>query len=148
MKVALCRSFSFRSAYRNDGLDEQGHPLGRHRTSSSRHFHQPLAGTVRALTAFAATTPSAYFCRPARVDRSILSLDSETNSRSPEVSSTAFRTQPPDLQPVLLMDMDFVVNCQLVQHRTPQIRFLYIGSRICSTLLSDPVSRRCPCASL
>src|SRR5947208_17105741 len=31
---------------------------------------------------------------------------------------------------------------------TPQIRFLYIGSRVCSTLLSDPASRRRPCASL
>src|SRR5947209_15647948 len=31
---------------------------------------------------------------------------------------------------------------------TPQIRFLYIGSRFCSTLPSDPASRRRPCASL
>src|SRR5271165_5262506 len=28
------------------------------------------------------------------------------------------------------------------------LRFLFIGSRLCSTLLSDPVSRRRPCASL
>src|SRR5271155_3378548 len=32
--------------------------------------------------------------------------------------------------------------------RMPHIRFLSIGSRLCSTLLSDPASRRCPCASL
>ena len=57
----------------------------------------------------------------------MFSLDSKTNGGSPEVSSTAFRTQPPDLQPVFLMDMDFAVICQLVQ---PQIRFLYIGSHI------------------
>ena len=31
---------------------------------------------------------------------------------------------------------------------TPLIRFLYIGSRICSTLPSNPASRRRPCASL
>ena len=31
---------------------------------------------------------------------------------------------------------------------TPQIRFLYIGSRICSTLPSDPALRRRLCASL
>ena len=31
---------------------------------------------------------------------------------------------------------------------TLEIRFLYIGSRFCSTLLSDPASRRRPCASL
>src|SRR5215475_3236191 len=30
----------------------------------------------------------------------------------------------------------------------PQIWFLYIGSYVCSTLLSDPASRRRPCASL
>ena len=31
---------------------------------------------------------------------------------------------------------------------TPQIRFLYIGSRTCSTLPSDSASRRRPCALL
>src|SRR5271167_2305829 len=57
------------------------------------------------------------------------SLDpqSRTNGRSPEVSSTAFRAQPPDLQPVPLMDMDFAIICSLVQHRMPLIRLLYIG---------------------
>ena len=95
-----------------------------------------------------ATTPSADFCRPFRINRSILSRDSTTNGRSPEVSSTAFRAQPPDLQPVPLMDMDFVIICSLVRHRMPQIRFLYIGSHVCSTLLSDPASRRRPCAWL
>jgi hypothetical protein len=32
------------------------------------------------------------------------------HSRSPEVSSTVFRTQPPNLQPVPSMDMDVVVS--------------------------------------
>ena len=82
------------------------------------------------------------------MDRSTLSPDSGTNGRSPEVSSTAFRTQPPDLQPVPLMDMGFAIICPLARHRMPQIRFLYIGSYVCSTLLSDPASRRRPCASL
>src|SRR5207249_9928633 len=109
---------------------------------------QPLAGTVRAFIAFATTTPSADFCRPVRIDRSILSPESRTNSRSPEVSSTAFRTQPPNLQPAPLMDMGFAVIGQLARHRMPLIRFLYIGSCVCSALLSDPVSRRRPCASL
>ena len=97
---------------------------------------------------FVPTTPAADFCRPVRMDRSTLSPDSGTNGRSPEVSSTAFGAQPPDLQPVPLMDMDFAVNGPFVQHRMPLIRFLYIGSRFCSTLLSDPASRRRPCASL
>ena len=82
------------------------------------------------------------------MDRSTLSPDSGTNGRSPEVISTAFRTQPPDLQPVPLMDMGFAVACLLARHRMPLIRFLYIGSCVCSTLLSDPASRRRPCASL
>jgi hypothetical protein len=47
-----------------------------------------------------------------------------------------------------LMDMDFVVPSQLVRHRMPLIRFLFIGPYVCSTLLSDPASRRRPCASL
>jgi hypothetical protein len=92
--------------------------------------------------------PSADFCRPVRIDRSTLSRDSETNGRSPEVSSTAFRTQPADLQPVPLMDMGFAVTCPLARHRMPRIRLLLIGSYVCSTLLSDPASRRRRCALL
>jgi len=93
-------------------------------------------------------TPPADSCRSVRTDHSILSFDFETNGRSPEVSSYAFSAQPPDLQPVPLMDTDFAATCPLVRHRMPQIRFLYIGSRLCSTLLSDTASRRRPCASL
>src|SRR5580700_4373684 len=54
-----------------------------------------------------------------RMDRSILSHDSVTCRGSPEVSSTAFDAQPPDLPPVLLMDMRFAVACQLAPHRRP-----------------------------
>jgi hypothetical protein len=61
---------------------------------------------------------------------------------------TAFNAQPPNLPPALLMDMDFAVSCQLVLRRRPHIRFLSIGSRLCSTLPSDPASRQRPCASL
>jgi len=92
--------------------------------------------------------PSADFCRPVRIDHSTLSPDSGTNGRSPEVSSTAFRTQPADLQPVSLMDMGFAIIRPLARHRMPLIRFLYIGSYVCSTLLSDLASRRRRCASL
>src|SRR5262250_2491966 len=87
--------------------------------------------------AILATLPSADFCRPVRMNYFTLSLDSETNGRSPEVNSTAFSAQPPDLQPAPLMDMGFAVICLLVRHRMPQIRFLYIGSRLRSTLPSD-----------
>src|ERR1017187_8690819 len=92
--------------------------------------------------------PAADLCPTVRVDRSTLSPDSGTWNRSPEVSSTAFNAQPPNLQPALLMDVDFATICPLVQRRMPRIRFLSIGSRLCSTLLSDPASRRRPCASL
>src|SRR5439155_12416156 len=104
--------------------------------------------TVRAFIRCRTTSPSADFCRPVRRNRFHLSLDSETNGRSPEVSSAAFRTQPPNLQPAPLMDMGFAVICLLARRRMPLIRFLYIGSYVCSTLLSDPLSPKCPCASL
>ena len=103
---------------------------------------------VQAFVPCGTTMPSADFCRTVRMDRSTLSPGSGTRDRPPAISSTAFNAQPPNLQPVPLMDMDFAVICQFVRHSTPHIRFLSIGSRLCSTLLSDPASRRRPCASL
>src|SRR6266498_2879142 len=121
--------------------------------SMSRAAYSPLPlpslrRTVWAFIRCRTTTPAADFCRPVRMDRSTLSPDFGTNGRSPEVSSTAFCAQPPNLQPAPLMDMDFAIICPLVRHRMPQIRFLYIGSHVCSTLLSDPPSRLRPCVSL
>src|SRR6266705_1454323 len=75
------------------------------------------------------------------MNRFVLSHDSVTCRRSPKVSSTAFPAQPPDLPPLSLMDMGFAVSCPLARHRRPHIRFLFIGSRLCSTLLSGPASR-------
>ena len=49
-----------------------------------------------------------------------------TRSRPPEVSSTAFRAQPPNLRSAPLMDMDFMVSGPLVR---------------CSRLYSVPVHR-------
>jgi len=92
--------------------------------------------------------PSADFCCEIKAPCGAFSHDSATRSRSPEVSSTAFGAQPPDLQPVPLMDMGFAIIGPLARHRMPRIRFLSIGSRLCSTLPSDPASRRRPCASL
>ena len=104
--------------------------------------------TVRAFIRCRTNMPSADFCCEIKAPCDALSHESATHSRSPEVSSTAFRTQPPNLQPVPLMDMGFAVIGQLARHRMPQIRFLYIGSYVCSTLPPDPPSRRRPCASL
>jgi hypothetical protein len=104
--------------------------------------------TVRAFIPYGTTMPSADFCRWIRRNYSLLSHHFVTNNRSPEVSSTAFRTQPPDLPPVPLMDMDFGVSGQLVRHRRPHhpvlvhrlVRLLHASFR--------PASRRRPCASL
>ena len=71
-----------------------------------------------------------------------------TRCRSLGVSPTAFLAHPPDLQPWPLMDMDFATSCPLVRPALPHIRFLFVGSRLCSTLPSDSPSRFCPCALL
>src|SRR6516165_5317244 len=104
--------------------------------------------TVWAFIACATTTPAADCRCTVRVNCSTLSHDSVTCSGSPEVSSITFHAQPPDLPPVPLMDMGFVVLCRFARHRRPQIQFLSIGSRVCSALLSDLVSRLGPCVSL
>jgi hypothetical protein len=46
------------------------------------------------------------------------------------------------------MEMDFANACPLVRPVLPRIRFLFVGSRLCSTLPSDGPSRFRPCASL
>src|SRR4051812_8504935 len=46
------------------------------------------------------------------------------------------------------MDMDFATSCPLVRPMLPHIRFLFVGSRLCSTLPSDGPSRFRPCALL
>src|SRR5437870_3153454 len=54
-----------------------------------------------------------------RMNPSILSHDAVTCGGSPEVSSTAFYAQPPDLPPVCLVETGFAVLCQLAPHRRP-----------------------------
>ena len=90
------------------------------------------------------TMPSADFCLL------LARLIPGEPGRSLGVSSTAFLARPPDLQPRPLMDMDFVVNRPLVRPDLPPIRFLFVGSRVCSALPSDGPSRDLigPCASL
>ena len=47
------------------------------------------------------------------------------------------------------MDMGLSVIGPLARLGMPLIQFLFVGSRLCSTLLSDTLSRdKCPCASL
>jgi hypothetical protein len=86
--------------------------------------------------------PSADFCLR------LTEVGLREPGRSLEVSSTAFLAHPPDLQSRPLMDTDFVEPSPLVRPDLPPIRFLFVGSRFCSTLLSDGLSRGRPCASL
>jgi hypothetical protein len=65
------------------------------------------------------TMPSADSRRTVGMNHSTLSHDSATCSGSPEVSSTAFCAQPPDLPPVLLVNTDFAISCSFVPHRRP-----------------------------
>ncbi len=39
------------------------------------------------------------------------------------------------------MDMDFVIDCSLVRHNPPRIRFLFISARFCAPLPSNITSR-------
>ena len=84
--------------------------------------------TVLAFIRCRTNMPSADFCCEIKTPRGAFSHDSATHSRSPEVSSTAFPTQPPNLQRASLMDMGLAVISPLARRRMPQIRFLYIGS--------------------
>src|SRR5437899_3895475 len=63
--------------------------------------------------------PSADSRPTVRMNRVTLSHDSVTCGGSPEVSSTAFRAQPPDLPSLCLLEMGFAVICQLAPHRRP-----------------------------
>jgi hypothetical protein len=80
--------------------------------------YSPLP-SVRAFAARATTMPSADFCGAVRVNRFPLSHGFVTRRRPPEVSSTAFITQPPDLPPAALMDRGFAALCPLARCRRP-----------------------------
>ena len=74
---------------------------------------------VRAFLTCVSTTPSADFCCAVRTPHDVLSHHSVTPSRSPEVSSTAFDAQPPDLPPAVLMEVGFAVFGPLARCRRP-----------------------------
>src|SRR5205809_349617 len=77
--------------------------------------------TVRAFGGSAPPTmPSADFCAAVRPPCGDLSLESETQRRSPEVRSTAFPARPPDLPPRSLMTVDFAITCSLVRPGRPR----------------------------
>jgi hypothetical protein len=49
---------------------------------------------------------------------------------------------------VPLMNVGFAIIGPFARQHRPPIQFLFIGSRVCSTLLSGLASRLIPCASL
>src|SRR5208337_895052 len=63
--------------------------------------------------------PAADFYGALRMNRSLLSHASVTRRRSPQVSSTAFRAQPPDLPPAALVDVGLAAFRPLARCRRP-----------------------------
>src|SRR5205085_9563483 len=119
-------------------------PLGPHEQPA---LQAPLhrSGLRRARPA---TMPSADFCGAVAGPCGPASPDCETRRRSPEVSSTAFAAHPPNLLPRPLMVGTSRFPARSSGLTSLSIRLLSIGSRLCSTLPSNPASRRRSCASL
>src|SRR5476651_1176512 len=114
---------------------------------SSSPAYSPLL-SVRAFRRRRPNMPSADSCTALNGPYEPFSPESRTPCRPPEVSSTAFTAHLPDLPPQPLMVMDFAIHCSLVRLGRPHIRFLFVRSRLCYALPSDPASRRRPCVSL
>src|SRR5882724_1673538 len=76
--------------------------------------------------------PAADFCCSIRMNYSTLSPESETCSRSPAISSTAFHAQPPDLRFASLIDMGFAAISQLA--RTLPASYPVLVHRLASLL--------------
>src|SRR5215469_1849413 len=114
---------------------------------SSSPAYSPLL-SVQAFRRCRRTMPSADSCTAINSPCGLFSPDSRTPGRPPEVSPTAFTTRLPDLPPQPLMVMDFAIIGSLVRPGRPRIWFLFVRSWLCSTLPSDPASRRRPCVSL
>ncbi len=115
------------------------------RMSLPSYYPCPLFGPSSAKPT---TMPSADFCVAVTCLTTRSVRLSRTQRRSPRVRPTAFPAHPPNLPPRRIDDADFAITGSLVRSGRPRIRFLFIGSQVCSTLPSDPASRRRPCASL
>jgi len=89
--------------------------------------------------------PAADSCTAISNPYGLLSPESRTPGRPPEVIATAFTTHLPDLPPRALMVVDFAIIGSLVRPGRPHIWFLFVRSWLCYTLPSDPASRRRPC---
>jgi hypothetical protein len=122
-------------------------PVHRFLPSVGHPAYSPLL-SVWAFRRRRPTMPAADSCTAISNPCKLLSPDSRTPCRPPEVSTTAFTTRLPDLPPRALMVMDFAIIGSLVRPGRPHIWFLFVRSWLCYTLPSDPASRRRPCVSL
>ena len=79
---------------------------------------------------------------------SATSVAEATQSRSPGVSSAAFRAQSPNLRFAPLMDMDFAVSCPLVRRWRLVSGFCSSTRTFVPCFLQTPPRGDSPCASL
>src|SRR5215470_10454600 len=79
---------------------------------------------------------------------STASVAEATRSRSPGVSSAAFRAQSPNLRFAPLMDMDFAVSCPLVRHSRLVSGFCPSIRTFAPRFLQTPPRGDSPCVSL
>ena len=103
---------------------------------------------VRAFAGRPATMPSADFCAAVTGLANPLSPGMPDTAQTSRGKTDRLRRIPAGFTTRPFMAADFAIPRSLVRPGRPRIRFLCIGSRLCSALPSDPVSRRRPCASL
>ena len=110
-------------------------PSGEDQGSRSKHWENWCSGQH--------CSPAAMSYAVSFASRSGIAVlvSTDLGRAAPRVFGSA---QPPDLPSAVLMEL----GSRLFAPSSPAvglcIRFLFIGSRLCSTLLSDPASRRTP----
>ena len=109
--------------------------------------HRLVRAAVRAFVGVPTAMPSADFCAAMTVLANTLSPGLPDTSQTSRGKTDRRHRTPAELTTRPLMAMDFAIIGPLVRPGRPRIRFLSIGSRLCSTLPSDPASRRHPSAS-
>src|SRR3954447_3343684 len=67
---------------------------------------------------------------------------------SPGKNDHFHRMYPSHLPHTLLVPSGFELRCVLAQRAVPPMRFVFLGSRLCLRLPSDPALRRRPCLQL
>ena len=97
-----------------------------------------LALTVWAFLTRVSTTPAADFCGRIRVNYFTLSRESATCRRSPEISSTAFCAQPPNLRFGSLIDMGRAITGPLARRSRLQFGSCTLARAFAPRFLHTP----------